>query len=109
MSALPLERVRLPRGVQRDPALPTLHRVKSGYVHPLRAHCFASTSAAFSPEQRAGVENLPNSAITYVYEMEENERDTIKRHNASRNIQLKRPYAAGLIQQGTVNRTCQAS
>lgn len=104
MPALPLEPVRLPRGVRRDPALPVLKRVRSGHVHPLRAHCFASTDSAFTPEQRAGVQNLTGAANTYVYEMEKNEKDSIKRHKASREIKLERPFAAGLIEKG--NATC---
>lgn len=101
MAALPLQSVRLNRGVKRDPALPVLKRVQPGHVHPLHAHCFASTSASFTAEQRIGVQNLPDTANTYVYEMEENVKDTIKRHRASREIKLERPFAAGLIQKGT--------
>lgn len=104
MTALPLQPVRLNRGVKRDPALPVLKRVQSGRVHPLRAHCFALTSASFTPEQRAGIQNLPSNADTYVYEMEEHQADTVKRHRASRDIKLDRPFAAGLIQKGLLFR-----
>lgn len=102
MTDLPLDPIRLPPGVERDPALPTLKRVRSGYIHPLRAHCFRRTASNFTAEQRAGVQNLPASALTYVYEMEEDERDTIKRHTASRAIQFDRPFAEGLLQKGIV-------
>lgn len=103
MPNLPLQSVPLPRGVQRDPSLPQLKSVRSGHVHPLRAHCFAATAFAFTPEQRAGVENLEGKGRTYVYEMEQNEKDTIKRHKASRAIKLDRPFAAGLIQKGILS------
>lgn len=97
---LPLVPVPLKAGAHRDPALPTMKRVKSGYVHPLRSHCFRATSAAFTPEQLVGVQNLPSTAVTYVYQMEEKENDTIKRHRASRNIELDKPFADGLLQKG---------
>ena len=100
MTALPLISVPLPAGVRRDPALPILNRVKAGHIHPLRAHCFAATAHLFTPEQAAGIKNLPKTAVTYVYRMEQNEKDTVKRHKASRDIKLDAPFAKGLMEKG---------
>ena len=100
MVDLRLETVPLARGAKRDPNLPVLKRVARDQIHPLRAHCFAATAIKFTAEQLVGIRNLPKSAATYVYEMEEDVRDTIKRHNASRSIKLDRPFAAGLLQTG---------
>ena len=100
MTELPLENVRLPRGVRRDPCLPVMKRVSSGHVHPLRAHCFARSRAAFTPEELDGVQSLPDDATTYVYMMESDQADTKKRHLSSRNIKFEHPLAKGLLAKG---------
>ena len=102
MEVLPLQPVSLPRGVQRDACLPTLKRVKSGHVHPMRAHCFARsrTRYSFTSEQLKGVEALPDTAATYVYEMEANLKDTKTRHADARNIKFDFPLAKGLLAKG---------
>ena len=77
-----------------------MQRVKPGFVHPLRAHCFAQSSANFTKEQLEGVRSLPVESVTYVYQMEKDPKDTIKRHRSCRSIKFDKPLAAGLLAKG---------
>ena len=104
---LPLEDVCLPQQAVRDPCLPVLKRVKSDHVHPLRAHCFAKSRTRFTQEQLDGVRNLPASSATYVYQMELDRKDTLKRHRLSKAIKFDKPLAAGLLAKGLcLHRLC---
>lgn len=100
MSDSLLEDVVLPRNVRRHGCLPAFKRVRSDATHPLRAHCFAGSRVRFTDQQLDGVRVLPQTARTYVYQMESTVQAIKKRHKESRNIKFDKPMAAGLLDKG---------